>query len=215
MFNRPGLQFPPGPPRQDPDAPIRQTDSDAAVARLSAAQKQYINDPFVKYLVPRAQFQQPRPPLINIGTYVRTKGIDDLVGEWLTLAEASGKQCQIVSMGAGSDTRFWRIAVWDPRFMTTNQGLCLMICVKRRQTGPYKDVIRSYVEVDFPEITTKKSMSIKKSKDLLQVLGKPDEVKLGEIKDFTDVTILKMRNSERRCRVTFTQISSTRCGPSE
>lgn len=111
MFNRPNLGFPQSPPRQDFDTPIRQTDSDAAVARLSAVQKRYINDPFVKYFVPRAQFQPPRPPLINIGTYVRTKGIDDLVEEWLKLAENTGKQCQIVSLGAGTDTRFWRIAV--------------------------------------------------------------------------------------------------------
>lgn len=111
MYNRPNLGFPPGSPRQDSDAQIRQTDSDAAVARLSAAQKHYLSDPFVKYLVPRAQFQPPRPPLINIGTYVRAKAIDDLVEEWLKLAEKSGKQCQIVSLGAGSDTRFWRIVV--------------------------------------------------------------------------------------------------------
>ncbi|KAF9446526.1 LCM-domain-containing protein [Macrolepiota fuliginosa MF-IS2] len=155
MFNRPSLGFPPGPPRQDSDAPIRQTDSDAAIARLSAAQKHYIHDPFVRHLVPRAQFQHPRPPLINIGTYVRTKGIDDLVEEWLKLAENNGKQCQIVSLGAGSDTRFWRIA-----------------------TGPHKDTIRSYIEVDFAEITSKKSMSIKKSKELMEVLGNPEDIKL-------------------------------------
>ncbi|KAJ3572114.1 hypothetical protein NP233_g3295 [Leucocoprinus birnbaumii] len=141
MFNRPDLGFAPGSQRQDSDAPIRQTDSDAAVARLSAAQKQYLNDPFVKYLVPRAQFQQPRPPLINIGTYVRTKGIDDLVEEWLSRAEKAGTQCQI--------------------------------------TGPHKEVIRSYIELDFPEITTKKAMSIKKSRELLQILGSADEVKLA------------------------------------
>lgn len=156
MFNQPSLGFPPGPQRQDSDAPIRQTDTDAAVARLSAAQKQYLNDPFVKYLVPRAQFQQPRPPLINIGTYVRTKGIDDLVEEWLSRAAKTGKQCQIVSLGAGSDTRFWRIA-----------------------TGPHQDVIKSYIEVDFHEITTKKAMSIKKSRQLLEILGNPDEIKLA------------------------------------
>lgn len=111
MFNRPELSFQHNSQCQDPDAPIRQTDSDAVVARLSAARKNYFDDPFVKYLVPRAHFQQPRPPLINIGTYVRTKGIDDLIEDWLNRAEETGRQCQIVSLGAGSDTRFWRIAV--------------------------------------------------------------------------------------------------------
>jgi len=111
MFNRSELGFQHHSQCQDPDAPIRQTDSDAVAARLSAVRKNYLDDPFVKCLVPRAQFQQPRPPLINIGTYVRTKGIDDLIEEWLSRAEETGRQCQIVSLGAGSDTRFWRIAV--------------------------------------------------------------------------------------------------------
>lgn len=107
------LTFSPGPPSQDLDAPIRQTDNDAALARLSAVQRKYLQDPFVNYFVPRAQFQPPRPPLINIGTYIRTKSIDDLVNEWLKLSEVTGKRCQIVSLGAGSDTRFWRLMVCD------------------------------------------------------------------------------------------------------
>jgi [phosphatase 2A protein]-leucine-carboxy methyltransferase len=98
-------------PRQDPDTPIRQTDSDAAVARLSAVQKHYLDDPFVTHLVPRAHLQPNRPPLINIGTYVRTRGIEDLVERWLSLAKEQGEKCQIVSLGAGSDTRFWRLEV--------------------------------------------------------------------------------------------------------
>lgn len=106
MYSQPSLL-----PRQDPDAPIRQTDNDAAVARLSAVQKHYLDDLFVKHLVPRAHLQPNRPPLINIGTYIRTRGIEDLVDGWLSSAKKQGKKCQIVSLGAGSDTRFWRIAV--------------------------------------------------------------------------------------------------------
>lgn len=98
--------------RVDPDGAIRQTDSDAALARFSAVQKGYLQDPFIRYLLPRgAQFQPARPPLINVGTYVRSQGIDALVAQWLELSEKEGKKCQIVSVGAGSDTRFWRIAV--------------------------------------------------------------------------------------------------------
>lgn len=102
--------FPPSRP-QDADASIRLTDTDAAAARLSAVQKQYLNDPYIKHLVPRAHLQPPRPPLINIGTFVRSTAIDDLVYQWLALSEHEGKPCQIVSLGSGNDTRFWRIAV--------------------------------------------------------------------------------------------------------
>ncbi len=102
------------PPSSDPDTPVRLTNNDAALARLSAVQKGYLTDPFVSAFVPRAHLQPPRPPLINIGTYVRTVAIDELVAQWLALSRDAETQCQIVSMGAGSDSRFWRIAVCIP-----------------------------------------------------------------------------------------------------
>ncbi|EFI28212.1 leucine carboxyl methyltransferase [Coprinopsis cinerea okayama7 len=132
--------FPPGHQNQDPDAPIRATDNDAAVARLSAVQKHYLHDPFVRYLVPRAHLQPPRPPLINIGTYVRTAAIDLLVDEFIDLAKQSGQKCQI--------------------------------------TGPRKDDFSTYIEVDFPEIVTRKAMAIRKSKELNGGLGDPAQVKV-------------------------------------
>ena len=96
---------------QDASAPVRQTDSDAAIARLSAVKLGYLQDPFIRFLVQRPHLQHPRPPLINIGTYIRSEAIDSLVNDWLELSSAEGKKCQVVSMGAGSDTRFWRINV--------------------------------------------------------------------------------------------------------
>lgn len=106
--------FPPSQHKQgqkDADAPIRLTDTDAALARLSAVQKGYLYDPYVKHVVSRAHLQPPRSPLINVGTFVRSAAIDGLVDGWLQLSEHEGQLCQIVSLGAGSDTRFWRIAV--------------------------------------------------------------------------------------------------------
>ncbi|KAF7291501.1 Leucine carboxyl methyltransferase 1 [Mycena kentingensis (nom. inval.)] len=144
------------PPPQDADSSIRLTDSDAALARLSAVQKRYLEDPFIKHLVPRAHLQPPRPPLINIGTFVRATAIDDLVFQWLRTSESEGTRCQIVSLGAGSDTRFWRLA-----------------------TGAHKDALATYIELDFPEITTKKAMAIRKSKELSGVLADVNVVQGG------------------------------------
>ncbi|KAJ3760683.1 S-adenosyl-L-methionine-dependent methyltransferase [Lentinula raphanica] len=146
--------LPPQP--HDTDAPIRLTDNDAALAKLSAVRQNYLSDPYIKYFVPRATFQPVRPPLINIGTFVRTVAIDDLVNQWLDLSSAEGTKCQIVSLGAGSDTRFWQLA-----------------------TGLRKDCLSKYIEVDFPENTMKKAMAIKKNKDLSTVLGAPADIKLG------------------------------------
>lgn len=94
----------------DLDAAIRSTDNDAAQARLSAVRKGYLQDPFINYFVKQARFIPPRPPLINIGTYLRSEAIDALVNRWLQL-DLPGGEKQIVSLGAGSDTRFWRINV--------------------------------------------------------------------------------------------------------
>ncbi|KAI9568877.1 S-adenosyl-L-methionine-dependent methyltransferase [Boletus coccyginus] len=137
----------------DADGAIRQTDTDAVLARLSAVKKGYIEDPFITHLIPRAQFQPARPPLINIGTYVRSKSIDALVDEWLGFCEQQDTVCQIVSLGAGSDTRFWRIS-----------------------TGPRSHVLKSYLELDFPDIVTKKAMAIRKSRELSAVLGSPENI---------------------------------------
>ena|ERR1700722_20004985 len=105
----------------DADEAIRLTDNDAALARLSAVQRQYLQDPFMHYFVPRSHIQPPRPPLINLGTYIRSNGIDDLVHQWLDLAGTLNRSCQIISLGAGSDTRFWRLAV---RIFVRCRNLC-------------------------------------------------------------------------------------------
>ncbi|KAH9006183.1 leucine carboxyl methyltransferase [Lactarius hatsudake] len=138
----------------DNDAPIRATDNDAAIARLSAVQKGYLVDPYIAALVPRAHLQQPRPPLINIGTYLRSRGIDDLLDAWFRLA--GGRKVQIVSLGAGSDTRFWRLA-----------------------SGTHAERLHKYIELDFAENTSRKAMSIRKSKVLSAALGNPDAVSVG------------------------------------
>ncbi|KAF8913544.1 leucine carboxyl methyltransferase [Mucidula mucida] len=144
------------PPSSDPDTPVRLTNNDAALARLSAVQKGYLTDPFVSAFVPRAHLQPPRPPLINIGTYVRTVAIDELVAQWLALSRDAETQCQIVSMGAGSDSRFWRIA-----------------------TGEHNSHLSKYIEIDFSEITSKKAMTIRKSKALGSVLGDPAKIQVS------------------------------------
>ncbi|KAG6902771.1 hypothetical protein C0995_011919 [Termitomyces sp. Mi166 len=141
----------------DTDASIRQTDTDAALARLSAVGKGYVVDPYIRHFVPRAGTQPARPPLINVGTYVRGRAVDELVEGWFVCAAKAGKEkVQIVSLGAGSDTRFWRVA-----------------------TGKYKDLLKKYVEIDFAEVTSKKAMAIRKSRELSKVLGEDVRVANG------------------------------------
>lgn len=97
------------------DKIIRQTDGDASTSRLSAVALGYLHDDFARSFV---QGQIPRRyPLINRGTYVRTSAIDRLVDEFLaTTVDANNTHhsatplAQVISLGAGSDTRFFRLS---------------------------------------------------------------------------------------------------------
>jgi len=97
--------------RRSPDDGIRQTDGDASQARLSAVRKSYLRDPFISFLVPQPHLVPTRPPLINIGTYTRSEAIDELIVHWINSVTTGGSKVQMISIGAGSDTRFWRLAV--------------------------------------------------------------------------------------------------------
>jgi [phosphatase 2A protein]-leucine-carboxy methyltransferase len=97
------------------DKIIRQTDGDASNSRLSAVALGYLTDEYASCFL---QGQTPRRyPLINRGTYVRTSAIDRLVDNFLTTTidnntsnASAAPLAQIISLGAGSDTRFFRLS---------------------------------------------------------------------------------------------------------
>lgn len=89
------------------DRIIQQTDYDASSSRLSALELGYLSDPYAKaFLKPGEQIPR-RYPIINRGTYVRSTAIDKLVLHFLQ--SEPGTRKQIISLGAGSDTRFLRL----------------------------------------------------------------------------------------------------------
>ena len=116
--------------RQADDA-VRNTDSDALLSRLSALKLGYLPpEPFTQEFSsssatnsagPMTGSSFPRPhqqgvdarrsPLINIGTYLRCTAIDAEVEAFLT--QGNGPK-QIISIGAGSDSRYWRLMVSPP-----------------------------------------------------------------------------------------------------
>ncbi|WAQ84160.1 hypothetical protein PtA15_4A612 [Puccinia triticina] len=126
-------------PAHDADKPVRDTDLDAALARFSAVSKNYLHElslsappPFARpetdgavpsdyaaLFVPASlsSRERARPPWVNIGTHQRTYIIDELVERFLLGTATEGPQ--VVSLGAGSDSRFWRLrsrlaARWPP-----------------------------------------------------------------------------------------------------
>ncbi|KAI9478890.1 MAG: putative leucine carboxyl methyltransferase [Benjaminiella poitrasii] len=135
---------------------VRGTNDDATVSRLSAVNLGYINDPFVRYFVKRPT---RRLPIINRGTFLRCHAINSLVSQFLNM---EGPKKQIVALGAGFDTRYFNIKAGY-----LNNG--------DKQAS--KKLLR-YFELDFPEITMRKAMMIKKHKELFHLLDDVNQVKI-------------------------------------
>ncbi|PWY66442.1 S-adenosyl-L-methionine-dependent methyltransferase [Aspergillus heteromorphus CBS 117.55] len=129
------------------DRVVQGTDNDASVSRLSAVSLGYLEDPFAQALTGPGM-ETRRMPIINRGTYVRTTAIDHLVHHFLSSPSATQKK-QIISLGAGSDTRVFRLLSSRPR----------------------PDII--YHELDFAVNTTSKIKFIRASPLLQRSLG-PD-----------------------------------------
>ncbi|OAQ94886.1 Leucine carboxyl methyltransferase superfamily [Purpureocillium lilacinum] len=91
------------------DAVIQDTDTDAAVSRLSAVDLGYLEDPYARFFVSGPPTR--RLPIINRGTYMRTQALDQIVATFLAETRGQGPR-QIISLGAGTDTRPFRALEW-------------------------------------------------------------------------------------------------------
>jgi len=144
------------------DAATRSTDTDALLSRLSAASLGYFSDPISPLLLSPSQRRAAilRPGLINIGTHARTWAVDSLVGQFLdALADSAGgsggegARGQVLSLGAGTDGRFWRVK--EDREKEGGKG---WNCSK-------------WVEVDFAEGTAAKARAVAIKPRLKGALG--------------------------------------------
>lgn len=77
---------------------------------MSAVALGYLTDAYARSFT-QGQIAK-RYPIINRGTYVRTTAIDHLVNTFLATDPSTQKQ--IISLGAGSDTRFFRLPETNP-----------------------------------------------------------------------------------------------------
>jgi len=75
-----------------------------ARAKRSCAERGYVDDPFAAYFV--AAGQDRVDPSINRGYYARSEAIEYLVRSFAKGCAGNG---QIVSLGAGFETSFWRL----------------------------------------------------------------------------------------------------------
>ncbi|WEW54910.1 carboxy methyl transferase for protein phosphatase 2A [Emydomyces testavorans] len=142
------------------DKVIQQTDHDASVSRLSAVELGYLDDPFARAFSgngnePGGTAAGRRYPIINRGTYVRTMAIDTLVSLFLGSqieTKCTRRKRQIISLGAGSDTRVFRLLS------------------KQQQLGARGKDAFVYHELDFATNTAMKIKTIRASPLLLDAL---------------------------------------------
>ncbi|KAF2755783.1 leucine carboxyl methyltransferase 1 [Pseudovirgaria hyperparasitica] len=143
------------------DTIVQRTDHDAAASRMSAVELGYLEDPYARLF---ATAPTPRRfPIMNRGTYIRTSAIDKLVNKFLD--SNPDVQKQIISLGAGTDTRYFRILSKSPRSSLL------------------------YHELDFAHNTGHKIATIQRTPGLLSqikaALSSPDELEISE-----DATVL-------------------------
>ncbi|KAI0539517.1 leucine carboxyl methyltransferase [Xylaria digitata] len=134
------------------DATIQGTDTDAAVSRMSAVDLGYLGDAYAPWFVqaPAMGAAVRRLPIINRGTYTRTIAIDRLIGIFLNTTE--GQERQIISLGAGTDTRAFRL------FNEESKAKLI------------------YHEVDFSTVTARKYHLVRSTATLRLAIPKPDTI---------------------------------------
>ncbi|XP_063225579.1 leucine carboxyl methyltransferase 1 isoform X2 [Bacillus rossius redtenbacheri] len=122
---------------------IQATNDDATSCKLAAVSLGYWEDPYVSYFI---RSPTRKPPEINRGYYARVKGVESLINKFI---KKVGNNCQIINLGAGFDTLFWRL----------------------QDTG---HSVANFIELDFPAVTSKKCICIQKNKNLFNRLKAGD-----------------------------------------
>lgn len=170
-------------PQQRHDKLIRSTDLDALTCRLSTNNQHYYSppDPYIEVLIKsyqsnlqhcigytnlsagrtlRSLVSERKLPLINRGTYLRTRVIDLVIDEFA----AEFGHCQVISLGSGSDTR------------------CFLMLKKHPNL--------EYHEIDFPESIKVKKLAIVNNSELLDVIKyKGDVVAIGSREEFESFSL--------------------------
>ncbi|KAK6166391.1 hypothetical protein SNE40_023096 [Patella caerulea] len=131
-------------PKSRRDTAVQGTNDSSIISKYSMVTQGYFEDPYYEYFVNKCQ---RRAPLINRGYYIRVKTIDHILRKFLLQHQGSK---QIISIGAGFDTSFFRL----------------------KSTGQLENTI--FVEIDFPELVKRKHALISNQPALQQLLGEKE-----------------------------------------
>lgn len=128
------------------------TNDDASMCKRSAARLGYWQDEFLECFVKNSSIR--KPPEINRGYYGRVSAVSHLLHQFLDLVKRKGTTCQVVNLGCGFDTLFWRLkAIYNAHHVT------------------------NFVDLDLNGVTMKKVHMIRHKPKLLEHLG--DDIKFS------------------------------------
>jgi len=89
------------------DEGVMSTNDDATICKRSAVSLNYWDDPFVECFA-RGPVTR-KPPEINRGYYGRVSAVNHVLQQFLEMSTRKGVQCQVVNLGSGFDTLFWKL----------------------------------------------------------------------------------------------------------
>ena len=177
------------------DDSVTKTNDDESQCKRSAVSLGYWQDPYLNALVPRHGIsgEMRKAPEIHLGYFTRVSAIWNLLIKAIDkVSEIRGTKgnVQILNLGAGYDTLFWRVQDY-------------------LEKSSRKDMIKCFVDLDLPEVTAKKCMSVRKSNTLIaKVAGDGnEEVKFSRTDmhglsyhivaaNFTDLDVLERKLGE-------------------
>jgi len=121
------------------DDAVRGTNTSATECKACAVKLGYYDDPYINHFVNLKQ--ERRQPEINRGNFIRVRLVRHLIEQFMSKCTAQSLQYQIVNLGCGFDTLYWRL-----------------------QDAGHD--IKNFIETDFSDITSKKAFIINKYAEL-------------------------------------------------
>ena len=144
---------------QQASEPVAATADDAILSKLSCVRLKYYDDKFLEKLFSNKKNVR-RSPIINRGYYVRVASFDKMIYEFLKLKLCiKDSKKQIISLGAGIDTTFWRLNDLYPELFKNNLG--------------------KFIEIDFLETCSRKILLLNHHSELFlndTILGSKPEI---------------------------------------
>lgn len=175
------------------DDPVQRTNDDATNCKRSAVSMGYWKDPYLNSFGSAGGLAEEgrKAPEIHLGYFTRVSAIWRLIVKSIDrVSELHGQKVQVVNLGAGYDTLFWRLSDY------------------LEDIGK-ADILQSFIDVDLPEVTARKCLFVRRSKLLLsRVAGDGnEEVKFSRTDlhglkyhtvaaNFTDVSMLQKKLCE-------------------